>query len=188
MKVAILGGRFDPPHIGHFLIAQQILDYNSQIKKVLMIPANIHQWKKSEASPNQRFEMLKLLNLNAIEISDVEIKRGGVSYSVDTINEIKRQFGYEIFWVVGSDILQELSKWKKSEDLIRNAKFLVFPRDPYTLPSNLPEGFEVIKNPNLVTTNISSTLIKWRIKNKLSITNFVPKQIEEYIYSNNLYI
>jgi len=188
MKIAILGGRFDPPHIGHFLVAEQVLDFRKDIDKVLLIPAFEHQWKPTIASPQDRIEMLKSFVGPRIEISDVEIKRGGVSYSIDTVRTVKKETGAEIFWIVGSDILSEFHRWKKTEDLLKLATFLIFPRDPHALPKVIPEGFEVICSTKLLTTNFSSTLLRERVKQGKSIKNLVPEDVEKYIKEHNLYV
>jgi len=187
MKIAILGGRFDPPHIGHFLVAKQVLELRKDIDKVLFIPAFQHQWKPIIASPSDRIEMLKSFLGSGIEISDVEIKRGGISYSIDTIKAIKEETNAEISWIVGSDILSEFHRWKKVDDLLKMATFLVFPRDPHTLPKVIPQGFEVIRSPKLLVTNFSSTAIREKIKNGESIQYLVPESVEEYIKTHNLY-
>jgi nicotinate-nucleotide adenylyltransferase len=188
MKIAILGGRFDPPHIGHFLVAQQVLDFRPDIDKVLLVPAFQHQWKPIVASPKDRLEMLQSFVTPQIEISDVEIKRGGISYSIDTIKKVKEQTGAEIFWIVGSDILAEFHKWEKADELLKLATFLIFPRDPYSLPATIPNGFEVIRSKKLLTTNFSSTLVRERITQGKSIKNIVPESVEVYIKEHKLYV
>lgn len=188
MKIAVLGGRFDPPHIGHLLIAQQVLELRPEIDKVLLVPANKHNWKEIVASPSQRIEMLKNFEGNGIEISDNEIRRGGTSYAIDTINSLTEETGAEIFWIVGSDIVAEFHKWKKPEELLEAATFLVFPRDPYKLPEVLPDGFELISSPDLIVTNLSSSAIRKRIKMGKSIKNLVPEKIEKFIIDNDLYV
>lgn len=188
MKIAILGGRFDPPHIGHLLIARQVLEFDPTIDKVLFIPAFQHQWKPIEASPKDRIEMIKSVLEEGMEVSDVEIKREGVSYSIDTIKSLKAKTKAEIFWVVGSDIVAEFNRWKNSEELVKEATFLVFPRDPYDLPKNLPKGFELISSPNLLVTNFSGTSIRQRVKEGKSIKYLVPESVERYIKENSLYV
>ena len=187
MKIAILGGRFDPPHIGHFLVAKQVLDLRKDIDKVLFVPAFQHQWKLIIASPKDRIAMLQSFLESGMEISDIEIKRGGISYSIDTVREIKKQTGAEIFWIVGSDILSEFHRWKNVDDLLKLATFLVFPRDPPALPKIIPQGFEVVSSPKLLTTNFSSTAIREKIKNGEPIKYLVPEGVEEYIRKHNLY-
>lgn len=188
MKIALFGGRFDPPHLGHYWVARQILDFRQDIEKVVLIPAFQHQWKKVTATPEHRMAMLSSLTGEGIEVSDIEFKRQGVSYSIDTIADLKKESGAEIFWVVGSDILHEFGRWEKAEELVREATFLVFPRDPYHLPTVIPHGFEVLTDKRLITSNLSSTVIRQRRKEGLSIKGFVTPEIEEYITKHELYI
>lgn len=188
MNVAVLGGSFDPPHIGHYWIAHQVLEKRKDIEKILLMPVSKHQWKPITASSEDRFNMLGSLLDNDIEISDIEIKRGGISYTEDTLRVLKIKYE-KIYWIVGSDILEEYEKWEKKEELLNLATFLVFPRDPYLMPKSLPTGFEEVSTDNdLITSNISSTKVKNRIKKGLSITNFVPEGIANFIKSKNLYI
>ncbi|MBI2431073.1 MAG: nicotinate (nicotinamide) nucleotide adenylyltransferase [Candidatus Levybacteria bacterium] len=188
MRIAIFGGRFDPPHIGHWLVAKQILEKRPDIKEVLFIPANKHQWKPIEAKGADRLSMLKYFVNNSMKVSDTELRRGGVSYAIDTIRDIKKRFNHDIYWIVGSDILLEFSRWEKTENLTNLATFLVFPRDPFSKPKKLPKGFEIITGEDLITTNLSSTIIRERIKKKLPITHLVPKEVEAYITKHKLYL
>ncbi|MBI2036214.1 nicotinate (nicotinamide) nucleotide adenylyltransferase [Candidatus Microgenomates bacterium] len=187
MNIAILGGRFDPPHLGHYLIIRQVLEIRSDIDKLLLVPASQHQWKPTVAAGKNRLEMLRPFQTDKVEISDTEIVRGGISYSIDTIKEVKQKTGGNIFWIVGSDIVAEFTRWEKKEALIELATFLVFPRDPYHLPKKLPRGFKLISGKNLITTNLSSTILRERIAQGKPITHLVPKETEIYIQKNNLY-
>lgn len=188
MKIAVLGGSFDPPHLGHYLVTRQILEVMPDIDKILLMPAFKHQWKPIQASVKDRMQMLKSLTNKKIEISEIEIQRQGVSYTIDTVKEIKKTTDAFIYWVVGSDILTEFDRWEKTDELVALTTFLVFPRDPYHIPENVPKGFEVLKDKSLVTTNISSTAIRQRIKEKKSISYLVPNEVEEFIKKNKLYI
>lgn len=188
MRIAILGGRFDPIHAGHILIARQVLELRPEIDKVLFVPAYQHQWKPTVASPQERIVMIESVLEDRMEVSDVEIKRGGVSYSIDTIKTLKAQTGAQIYWIVGSDIIPEFERWEKADELVREATFLVFPRDPYDLPTNLPKGFKLISDPNLLVTSFSSTAIRERVKAGKSIKYLVPDDVEKYIVENKLYV
>lgn len=187
MKIGILGGSFDPPHIGHYLVIKQVLELRKDIDKILLVPAFQHQWKPIQASPKDRLVMLQVLVNEKTEISDVELKRQGVSYTVDTVREVKHKTKADIFWIVGSDILSEFHRWEKTEELLSLATFLVFPRDPHYIPENIPAGFEVMRNKDLITTSISSTVIRQRVKEEKSISYLVPKEVEEYIAEHKLY-
>ena len=188
MKIAILGGRFDPIHTGHILIARQVLELVPEIDKVIFVPAYQRQWKPIAASPKDRLAMIESVLEDKMEVSDIEIKRKGVSYSIDTVKALKKETGAQIYWVVGSDIVAEFGRWKNSEELIKEATFLVFPRDPYDLPTNLPKGFELISDPNLLVTSFSGTVIRNRVKTGRSIKYLVPEEVEQYIIENRLYV
>jgi len=187
MNVGILGGSFDPPHIGHYFVIRQILELRPEIDKILLVPAFQHQWKPAFASVEARTSMLKHFVNNRVEISDVEIQRKGISYTIDTIKQLKTQTDAELYWIVGSDIIYEFERWEKKDELIKEAHFLVFPRDPYHLPEKLPQGFECIQDKYLITTNISSTTIRQRVKMGKDITHLVPKEVERYIIKHKLY-
>ena len=189
MTIAILGGRFDPPHWGHYWVGRQVLDYQPTICKVWFIPAAQHQWKPTVASAHDRLAMVKLMAkaTKQFTVSDCELKRGGISYTVDTIREIKNQFHHTIYWIVGADIISEFNRWENREELTNLATFLVFPRDPYTIPSSLPAGFKLMKAPSLIVSNLSSTHIRDRIKNGKSIHGFVPDAVKTYINNKGLY-
>lgn len=188
MKIAVLGGRFDPIHTGHIIIARQVLEFDPSIDKVILVPAYQHQWKPTVASSRNRLAMIKLVLEDRMEVSDIELRRKGVSYSIDSIKAFKKETGAQIYWVIGSDIVSEFSRWKNSEDLVKEATFLVFPRDPYDLPKNLPKGFKLVKSPDLQITNFSSTVIRQRIKDKKTIKYLVPEPVEKYIIENKLYV
>lgn len=188
VKIAILGGSFDPPHIGHYLVIRQILDFRSDLDKILLVPSYQHQWKPSFTSVQDRLIMTESLLQEKTEISNIEIDRKGVSYTMDTLKGIKKQTDAEIYWIVGSDIIYEFNRWEKTDQLINLATFLVFPRDPYHLPEKLPQGFELIQAENLITTNISSTAIRERIKKGKLIHYLVPNEVEEYIKEKGLYL
>lgn len=187
MKIAVLGGSFDPPHIGHYFVIKQVLELRPDIEKILLVPAFQHQWKPIQAKPGERIQMLKSLENKKIEVSEIELKRQGVSYTIDTVKEIKQQTEADIYWIVGSDILAEFDRWEKTDELLSLSTFLIFPRDPYHLPEKVPSGFEVIEDKNLITTNISSTIIRERVKSEKSIKYLVPEEVEEYIVDRKLY-
>jgi nicotinate-nucleotide adenylyltransferase len=123
-----------------------------------------------------------------MEISDFELKRGGINYSIDITRWIKKETGAEIFWIVGADLLPEFNKWKDAKELVKLATFLVFPRNPYQIPKKLPKGFEIVAEPKLLITSFSSTYIRDRIKKGFSIKYLVPESVEEYIKKHNLYV
>lgn len=198
MRIAVLGGSFDPPHIGHYLVVKQIAEVCQDIDKILLMPAYKHQWKPIQASGRDRLAMLSCFVDDKISVSDLEIRGKSGEYTIDTIRRLKNEIQADIYWIVGSDILAEWERWDKKEGILDIAKFLVFPREISPDPSlkkrgiilqeRLPEGFESIADDQFITTNISSTIIRQRVKEGKSIRYMVPEEVEKYIKKKKLYI
>jgi nicotinate-nucleotide adenylyltransferase len=186
MTIALFGGRFDPPHYGHLLVAEQVLEKMPQIDQVWLLPANTHPWKKMVAAASHRLNMTKFLEMGRIKVSDLDIKRGGQTYTIETIRILKKETANRYFWLCGSDTIKEFHRWKDFQELVKLIPFLVFPRSGHQI-KDLPQGFSLIRNKNLITTSLSSTMVRERIKNGLSITGLVPEEVEEYIRKHNLY-
>ena len=184
MKIAILGGRFDPPHLGHLKIAEEVLINRSDIDKLLFIPVYKHPWTRVIASSKDRIAMLRSILSDKTDVSDIEIKNKTVR-TIDSLKILKKELDADLYWIVGSDILQELHRWKNPEKLTHFATFLVFPRPGFPMPSKLPSGFEKIETPSMV--DISSTKIRSLLKNKKPIKGLVPREVEEYIIEHKLY-
>lgn len=190
MNIAVLGGRFDPPHYGHLLVAEQVLEKMPEIDQAWLLPANTHPWKKMIASPPHRYNMTKFLDSDSaggrIKVSEFDIKRGGATYTIDTVRILKKDQTNKYFWICGSDTLKEFSRWKSYQELPKLIPFFVFPRSDYQI-NKLPKGFVLVKNRDLITTNLSSSAIRERIRKDLPITGLVPEKVEEYIREYNLY-
>lgn len=188
MKVGILGGSFDPPHIGHLLVARQTREI-ATLDEVWLMPYFAHNWDTTVTPANHRFTMTKFLEEDGIKISDEEIKRKEKSYTIDTVRRLKNQFPEgDFFWIVGSDVLPEFDRWKNYEKLPKEVSFLVFPRNGHPVPDRLPQGFALVLSPELVTSNISSTIVRKRITKGLSVTGMIPQKTLAYIKKNRLYI
>ncbi len=188
MNVAILGGRFDPPHYGHVWVARQILEKGPAISQVWLMPVNKHPWKDTVADSSDRLSMVRLIEGNGLKSSAIEIERGGTSYTVETIKVLKENYPtYKFYWIVGSDTLNDFSKWRQAQKLSLIAPFLVFPRGGYPIKM-LPIGMQKINGDELIQTNLSSTHIRNRLQKGLSIYGLVPSQVEEYIRQKKLYV
>lgn len=141
MKICLFGGTFDPPHIGHLLIAQTICEAES-FDKILFIPVNIPPHKNVKTSLEDRLNMLNIAvedNPN-FEISDTEIKRGGVSYTIDTIMNIKQEYNIKsnkLSYLIGSDSLLNFHNWKNPEKILDECQIIVAIR-PGFRPSDIP--------------------------------------------------
>ena len=135
MRIGIYGGTFDPPHLGHIAAASSAVNALG-LEKLIMIPAGTPPHKKLESdscSPDARLEMTRLaaLEIPHAQVSDMETKRGGKSYTVDTVGELLGEYpGSELFILMGTDMFLSIESWKDFRRLIKLAAVAVFPRSP----------------------------------------------------------
>lgn len=188
-KIALFGGTFDPIHYGHLILGQYILD-NLNIDEIIYVPAFISPNKEGrEISPHQhRFNMLKLAvaDNKRMDASDIEIRKGGISYTINTIAFFKQLYP-ELSIIIGMDQAQAFKTWKDYENIFRLVKVLVFQRGGWhnnTVPAEIAGNFTFLENPII---EISSSDIKTFVKENKSIRYLVPDPIIEYIVKNRLY-
>lgn len=187
MNIGILGGSFDPPHIGHLLVARQIKEI-AGFDQIWLMPYFDHNWDSPETEAYHRLAMAKCIEEVGIVVSDVEIKQNTKSYTIDTVRRLKIDYPKDIFsWIVGSDVLQDFHRWREFDQLTKEIKFLLLPRDGYPIPLILPEGFKSVSSDNLVTTNLSSSIIRNRVTLGLSVKDMVPAHVLSYIHEHRLY-
>ena len=139
MNVAILGGRFDPPHIWHFWTAQQVLENVRGIDQLWYLPYYQNAFKPIVATANDRFAMLNPMQTGRIRVSQIGFDIHSM-YTVSIVNELIRKNSNKYFWIVGSDILSEFTKWRDYQKLSRLINFLVMPRKDFPI-NKLPSGF-----------------------------------------------
>ena len=140
MRIGIFGGTFNPPHLGHKHLAEE-LKSKAGLEKIIIIPANTppHKVSKELADGCHRMKMCELLfSEDFYEISDIELKRQGKSYTVDTVTELKKLYPEdELFLIIGTDMLMSFDKWYRYEDILRAVKLCVSVRDDETKASEL---------------------------------------------------
>ncbi|MDO8620833.1 MAG: nicotinate (nicotinamide) nucleotide adenylyltransferase [Candidatus Levybacteria bacterium] len=197
MKIAILGGSFDPPHIGHALAALQIRELLN-LDQVWLMPCFIHPFGKKLSNVNHRFAMAKCLENKNIKVSDFELRNKKISYTIDTLDALSKKYKNDIFyWILSSEDLESFQKWKNWQEIVGKYNLIIFPRRPQASLKekvkkclslkSIPDNITVISLDKLVTTGISSTIIRERVKKNLPITYMVPEEIENFILTNNLY-
>lgn len=191
MRICLFGGTFDPPHIGHLLIAQTVCEADD-FDKILFIPANKPPHKKVNTSLEDRLAMLNIAvegNPN-FEISDVEIRRGGISYTIDTVKMVKEEIDREndeIFYLIGSDSLMDFRNWKDPRGILDECKVVVAIR-PGFRPSDIPAWIlHRIQFANIPRFEISSTNIRHRWVENKTIRYMVTLPVWDYIDEHNLY-
>ncbi len=186
MKIGILGGTFNPPHIGHLILAQAALG-QLQLDKVFFIPANKPPHKDNEyIDPGLRLKMVQLaIEGNAgFGALDIEIKRKGISYTVDTLVQLKSKYPKDDFYLlIGSDLANNFDQWEKPDKIKKLANVVVVRRK--ATPLKKKRGFVYI---NITQIDISSSKIRKRINDSQSIKYLVPGEVEKFIKDNNLYL
>ena len=187
MRIAIYGGSFNPMHIGHEKIVDYVLN-NLNIDKIIIIPVGIpsHRENNLEQS-NTRLKICKEIfkGNKKIEVSDIEIKSEGKSYTYDTLLKLMDLYGEnnEFFEIIGEDSLKSLKTWKNYEELLKICKFIVFRRKD---DKNIQIDEEFLNNKNIIILeneyyDISSTEIRNMVKNNEDISAFVNKKVKKLI-------
>lgn len=199
-KTGILGGTFNPVHNGHLILAQNALE-TLELEKVLFIPCARppHKSCVNLIDARHRAEMIEsaIDRDPRFELSEIELRRGGVSYAVDTLMELRSQFPDRTFYfIIGGDTLKELHLWRRIYDLLEMCVFAVFPRPPLNLNSIAAADIELEPPwPEKLLNNvfagrrieISSSEIRYRIAEGMSIRYLVPQAVEMYIAEHGLY-
>ena len=199
-KIGIMGGTFDPIHFAHLFIAQTALD-RLELNKVIFIPTGKppHKQERLITDSYNRIDMLNLATKSnpKFEISSIEINRDKTSYTIDTIKELQLYYGKDtdIYFITGTDAFIDIESWKEYKELLSIAKFIVMTRQ--VLNSELlDEKIELfikeyganITKIEIPTLDISSTDIRRRIREGISIKYLLPESVEKYILKNRLYI
>jgi len=188
MRIGILGGTFDPIHNGHLYLAKKVCQ-RLRLDRVIFIPAYLspHKTDIKITAARDRYNMVRLAiaDKRIFEISDIEVKKKGRSYSLETLKQLRKRYGFasEIFFITGSDSLRDIHKWKGLDTIARLCKFIVVKRPGFAI-KNVPAGFMVI---DVDARDISATAIRRMVGNNRSIRKLVPRRVADYIYAHRLY-
>jgi len=194
MRIGIFGGTFDPPHIGHLALARAALE-QLELDEILFLPANRNplKTKKTVASGKHRLGMVEALVRNEpqMAVSDMELTRGGTSYTVDTLGELQVVQPADYWFIMGADSLKGLADWKNPHRLLRLARLAVALRPPVMdsdLLARVPEEFRSrIDVLNMPPMDVSSTDLRDRLARNQSVNPTIPQDVLKYISTNQLY-
>ncbi|WP_025270417.1 nicotinate-nucleotide adenylyltransferase [Hippea sp. KM1] len=208
MRIAIFGGSFNPIHIGHLRGAISVYE-TFKLNKVVFMPAGNPPHKKVEqTTPQQRYQMVKLATegLDFFEVSRLEIDKKGINYTIETVYEFKESHpSDELFFIVGTDAFYQLDSWKNHRELVGLITFILIKRPEYDTSAILKKyssivNFERIekegaysakKNTVYIYTppafDVSSSMIRKKIKNSECIRYLVPESVEKFIEKEGLY-
>ena len=196
--IAIFGGSFNPPINSHVLFARQILEKLDNIEKIIFVPVST-KYKKEELALNEhRLNMLKIIcsKEQKMDVSDVELKSEKQLYTIQTLNYFKNLYkDYEIYFVMGTDNLKEIETWKEPEQMLKNFHIVVLEREKDNLEEIINKSKLLSKNKKSIISlngleriNLSSTMIREKIKRGEDIKEFIDKEVLEYIKKNELYM
>lgn len=201
-KIAIMGGSFDPCHVGHIGLAEDALN-QLDLDKVILVPAKIQPMKMSRymTPPHMRMDMIRLAieNIKGLEVWDIELMRKGISYTCDTMRQIREHFSNRgekcvLYFLSGTDAFLGMDSWHSSDELFSENNFIVGIRPGYRedelekkihiLQRSYP--CEILKVDNR-RFHISSTQIREDIAKRDYMDNYISGKVEKYIRKNNLY-
>lgn len=191
MRIGVFGGTFDPPHVGHLLLAADASEA-LRLDLLIFVPAGAQPFKVDTpplAAGPDRLEMVRLAVSGnpKYAVDDAEINREGLSYTVDTLEHLaERYVGAELFFLVGQDALAGFRQWRKPERILELATLGLMMR------SGAGDVLESRKAERLVSlstrrVDVSSTEIRQRLREKKSIRGFVPESVERFIEARGLY-
>ena len=198
MRVGVFGGTFDPIHLGHLAVARSIQS-SLGLDNVIFVPAG-QPWLKADTPVSRVKDRVQMLRLalarrRAFELSTIEADRPGPSYTVDTMETLQRQLGSDadFFFLLGSDALVDIPKWKEPQRLIQVCQLVAFARPGFGLPAMealeaaVPGVSQRVVFVEVPQVNIRATDIRRRIAEGRSIQRLVPRAVERHILEHGLY-
>jgi len=205
-SIGIFGGTFNPVHFGHLAIAEEIRT-KFNLDKIIFVPTHLPPHKQPEdlAEAGMRTIMLFLATVSnpGFEVSTYEVDRGGKSYTIDTVRHFREMFTEKIqlHFIIGADMLREISTWKNIEELLKLCKFIAVPRPGYDIQKIFDSYFLASSNFNIASEllgnisiedipmlDISASNIRKRVREFKSIKYLVPEAVEQFIHHQHLYL
>ena len=190
MRLGVFGGSFDPLHAGHLIVADDAAAALS-LDRVLFVPSGQHPFKGGEvqASADLRRRMIEesIAGYDLFSLDDRELRRPGLSYTVDTLEELKEEHpAAELFLLIGSDILEEIDEWHRPEELVRLAQIAVLTRAEVDVDDASERSTPHVTVP-VTHVAISSTEVRRRVRNGEPFRYLVPEAVHRIICEHSLY-
>jgi nicotinate-nucleotide adenylyltransferase len=192
VRLGIFGGSFDPPHIGHLLVAEDACD-ELGLDRLIFVPAAIQPLKahRGTVSPAQRLEMVRLLadGNPRFDVSAAEVERSGLSFTVDTLTHFATEYpAAERYFLIGADVLSTFANWREPARVLELAQLVVLQRADADAPA-LPPAMDPARLRRLNTrrVDVSSTEVRERVRQGKPIRGFVTDNVAAFIARNALY-
>jgi nicotinate-nucleotide adenylyltransferase len=197
MRIGVIGGTFDPPHLGHLIVAQET-HVRLDLERIVFVPAGQppHKRNQSITDAEHRVAMVELAIArdDRFALSRVDVDRPGPCYSVDTVRLLQEAWGKDaaIYFVIGGDSLRDLPKWHQPQRLLHMCQVVAvdrpdYPTDLAEIERALPGAARLIKRMAIPTVNISSTQIRERVVKGWPIRYLVSDPVARYVQQHHLY-
>ncbi|MCB2412039.1 nicotinate-nucleotide adenylyltransferase [Demequina sp. TTPB684] len=188
LRIGVLGGTFDPIHVGHLVVASEVC-HSLGLDRVLLVPAVRQPFKESDghATPAQRLDMCRLAATGdpRLEASDVDVVRGSTTYTVDTLTDLAAVYpDADFFFIGGADSIARLSEWRDPDRLVTLATFVAVGRPGYEQPAPGASHL-VVEAPQM---GVSSTEVRRRLRTGAPVRYLVPDSVADYITQHSLYL
>lgn len=188
MRIGVYGGTFDPPHVGHLIVASEVCDA-LRLDRVLLVPSAEPPHKRGSvrASAELRLRMVRaaIAGDRRLEVDDIELRREGASYTVDTLRALReRDPGCELFFAVGVDQLREFHSWREPDEVARLAHLVAISRGGEQVDEDFP--FPVTRV-GVTRIDLSATDVRRRLSEGRSVRYLVPDAVREIIEREGLY-
>jgi nicotinate-nucleotide adenylyltransferase len=191
MKIGFLGGSFDPVHFGHLIAAQDVLE-QFHLDRLILVPAAQAPLKPKDVQSTSEDRLTMLRSAiewdQRLEISDYELRKGGISYTVDSVRHFRQQFPNDtLYWIIGGDQLPLLHRWKAIDELVQLVEFIFLERPKHPVKPHVEiDGLRLHRcDGHLI--EISSSELRHRVKHGLSLHYFCPQKVIAYINAKALY-
>jgi nicotinate-nucleotide adenylyltransferase len=192
MKIGILGGTFDPPHLGHLIVAEYVRE-RLGLERVIFVPAVIppHKQQRPDITPAEgRMEMVRraIAGNPSFDLSDIEVRRGGISFTVDTLKELRmRHPSDELYLLLGMDNVRDFSTWKDPDMIKRMARVVIMTRPGYQIGPEVRKDVKAMTLCEVPDIGISSREIRRLVAHGESVRYMVPTSVLEYMTEHRLY-
>lgn len=194
MNITLFGGAFNPPHLGHLFVIEQAFELIPDLEELWLVPAYKHTFQKKLAPTQHRLQMTNLLlkevsskSNKRVKLSTIEIDNQLSGETHDTLQILNEKFPSKTFsFLMGSDNIRHFKKWGNWKRLIEQLHFYIYPRAGFRNQKLFP-NMSLLESDTQVITNLSSTLIRKRIREKNQISHFLPQSILKYLRVNRIY-
>ncbi len=190
MRIALFGGTFNPPHLGHVHVVRELATRFDEVW--IVVAADPNKTEKPYVPPEHRLKMAELAfdGFTNVRVVDVELKRAGVSYTVDTVRKLRTDFpNDEFWWVIGSDLVRDFLRWKQADELAKAVPFLVVSRPGFPLDAAGLGHFDrvdVLRDDGVDASSTQLRALFHSGKNSHAKV-MVPKAVFDYLFKNKLY-